>query len=356
MNAKGEAALESHVDIWFSDRLHSMQRGAHLHKNMKTEGFMLKAQTLALFVTATLACTPIPRVVRSLDGRPLGPSPMGMVERAELEHITSEARRVLEEHPRDEDAFIWLGRRLAYQGAYYEAIGVFTKGLAVHPDSAQLLRHRGHRYITVRQFDRAVQDLTRAKRLAENLPDTVEPDGAPNAAGIPRSTVRGNIQYHLGLAYYLLGRDEEACAEYQVGLDLSQNDDTLVSTGWWLYLASRRLAKTENAGHAMSIEALERIRPEMDILENGAYHHLLLMAGQHLKPEQVLPESVDSIQGSTLGYGVAAYEALNGHAKESQAIRHSILESPWWQAFGYIAAEADAWRAARLSESASDRP
>ena len=327
-----------------------MQHGPQTHKNMKVKLSMLKAQTLSLFVIATLACSPIPQAVRGLDGHPLGPLPMGMVESAELESNTSEARRELEEHPRSEDSFVWLGRRLAYQGAYYEAIEVFSKGLEVHPDSPRLLRHRGHRYITVRRFEPAVQDLARAKQLAADQPDALEPDGAPNAAGIPRSTMRGNIQYHLGLAYYLLGRYEEARVEYQDGLDLAQNDDTLVSTGWWLYLASRQVAKAKNATPGAQIQILERVRPEMDILENDAYHRLLLMARQHLKPEQVLPEDLRSIQGSTLGYGVAAFEALNGHTKKSQTIQKSILESPYWQAFGYIAAETDAWRIAQLNE------
>ena len=48
---------------------------------------------------------------------------------------------------------------------YREAIEIYTKGIALHPTNALFYRHRGHRYITVRELDRAVADLARAAEL-----------------------------------------------------------------------------------------------------------------------------------------------------------------------------------------------
>ncbi|MHC5071708.1 MAG: tetratricopeptide repeat protein, partial [Planctomycetota bacterium] len=93
----------------------------------------------------------------------------------------SDALAALRSAPRDEERIIWYGRRLAYIGRYEEAIGVYSKGLAVHPDSPKLLRHRGHRYITLRRFADAIADLERAGQLIDTRPDEVEPDGIPNA-------------------------------------------------------------------------------------------------------------------------------------------------------------------------------
>ena len=42
-----------------------------------------------------------------------------------------------------------------------------------------------------------------------------------NPSGIPTSTLHTNVWYHLGLAYYLLGEDEEAVAAYRSGLECS---------------------------------------------------------------------------------------------------------------------------------------
>ena len=61
-----------------------------------------------------------------------------------------------------------------------------------------MYRHRGHRYITVAQFDRAIADFEKAVALIKGTPDEIEPDGAPNPTGKPRSTLHFNIWYHLG--------------------------------------------------------------------------------------------------------------------------------------------------------------
>ena len=51
---------------------------------------------------------------------------------------------------------IWYGRRLAYMFQYAEAFEVFDEGIKRFPQSHELLRHRGHRYISTRQFERAI--------------------------------------------------------------------------------------------------------------------------------------------------------------------------------------------------------
>ena len=69
------------------------------------------------------------------------------------------------------------------------------------------------------------------------MPDSVEPDGAPNAAGIPTSTLHTNIYYHLGLARFLLGQYEQAVAAYREGLACELcHPDMRVAFSDWLYL------------------------------------------------------------------------------------------------------------------------
>ena len=74
----------------------------------------------------------------------------------------AEADDALAEAPEDIDALVWMGRRTAYLGQYREAIDIYTHALTLHPDNARLYRHRGHRYITVREPDNAIADFERA--------------------------------------------------------------------------------------------------------------------------------------------------------------------------------------------------
>lgn len=261
----------------------------------------------------------------------------------EQEQLLAAAREDLAADPKDLEALIWVGRRLAYLGHYDEAIEVFTQGLAEHPREAKLYRHRGHRFITTRQFERAAVDLERAVWLVRDQVDETEPDGLPNVRGIPLSTTQFNIWYHLGLAYYLQGAFEHALRAYEECLELSGNPDLLSATTHWLYMTLRRLGREEEAG-----EVLEPINAEMEIIENEEYHRLLLMYKGELVPEQLLDDA--RIEGgrptATVAYGVGNWYLYNDLAERAHEIFAEIEGGDQWSSFGYIAAEAELERAA----------
>ena len=60
---------------------------------------------------------------------------------------------------------------VAQSGArqFREAIATFTQGLEIEPNNALLLRWRGHRYLSVREFDRAFADLTRGGTIDSEI-------------------------------------------------------------------------------------------------------------------------------------------------------------------------------------------
>src|SRR5687767_2794577 len=97
-----------------------------------------------------------------------GDGPRAAAGSAEIERKEAQlaqARLELERDPSSEEKLIWVGRRLAYLERFDEAQAVYGRGLEQHPDSFRILRHRGHRWITLRAFDKAVDDLTRAWTL-----------------------------------------------------------------------------------------------------------------------------------------------------------------------------------------------
>lgn len=97
--------------------------------------------------------------------------------RRELEAKLNEARERYEKEPKSVEALIWYGRRTAYLAHYKDAIFTFTEGIEQFPNDAQLYRHRGHRYITLRCFDAAIADLEKAAKLIKGKPDEIEPHG-----------------------------------------------------------------------------------------------------------------------------------------------------------------------------------
>ena len=243
--------------------------------------------------------------------------------------------------PGSEAAAIWAGRRLAYEGRYRDAQRAYDLGLTLHPQSFKLLRHRGHRSISQREFGLAVEDLSAALALTVGVADDWEPDGQPNAQGIPRSTHHSNIRYHLALAHYLRGEFGAAAGLWSESFDVARNDDMRVSSGWWAWLAARRAGAGWEQTAGRILDRIPEDPAELEILENDDYHLLLLMAKGLRSPEQLLGEGDDSIAGATRAYGVAAWLALQGENDRSQAQLESTVQGSAWAAFGFIAAEAD---------------
>lgn len=291
-----------------------------------------------LALAATAAQTGRPEAT-SLLGKPLYPPAPPADARRALEADLAAAQAAYDKAPDDPGAVIWLGRRTAYLGRYRDAIEIFSRGVAKHPADARMYRHRGHRYITVRELDKAIADLSEAARLVAGTPDEVEPDGQPNARNIPTSTLQSNIYYHLGLAHYLAGDFARAADAYQKCMAVSKNADMLSATSHWLYMTFRRL---DRGGQADAV--LKPITSDMEIIENGSYHKLLMMYKGAIPAETLLAESsAGGLDAVTIGYGVANWHLTHGRREQAMALLKQIVEqhAGQWAAFGYIAAEAD---------------
>ncbi len=274
----------------------------------------------------------------SLSGKPL--HRISLPDQQKLEANLAQAEKDLAANPKSADAIIWVGRRLGYLWRYREAIETFSRGVAMHPDDPRMYRHRGHRYITVRDFDGAIKDFEKAVSLIKGKPDEIEPDGQPNAAGKPRSTLHFNIWYHRGLAYYLKGDYTRALDAYLECMKVSNNDDAVAATSDWTWMTLMRLNRKADAA-----KVLERITPKMDILENGSYHRRLLMYKGLEKPEALLdPTNADGLTIATQGYGVGNWYFVTGNTGRARETFEKVVASPNWSAFGYIAAEADLQR------------
>jgi tetratricopeptide (TPR) repeat protein len=241
------------------------------------------------------------------------------------------AQEKLKAEPGNIDNIIGLGLAQAGVWRYHDAIDTYSRGLKLAPGNAMLYRHRGHRYISMRQFRKATEDLERAAKL--------------NAQDF-------DIWYHLGLSYYLRGDFSRAVRAYenclavvngQMKSDPAKSDDSLVSIADWLYMAYRRAGQTDQAARL-----LERIRPGMKVKENSDYYNRLMLYKGLKKEEELLNmEKATPLQIATLGYGVANWNLYNGRKDRAMEMFRKITSGEYWPAFGFIAAEAELVRVRR---------
>ncbi|NBC03004.1 MAG: hypothetical protein GVY20_04780 [Bacteroidetes bacterium] len=238
--------------------------------------------------------------------------------------------------PENAEAVIWLGRRTAYLGQYREAVRIFTEGVYKFPEDPRVYRHRGHRYITLRQFDLAIEDFEQAKQLMRSMPDQVEPDGLPNELNRPTSTLKSNVFYHKGLAHYLQGEFDLAIAEYEASLQLDLTDDMQIALLYWYYMALKRSGNDLKAG-----EIIEPVTADIELIENDAYLNLLLVFKGVFDSNRLMETSEDALENATLGYGIGNWHYINGREERAITIWENIYQTDEWPAFGYIASEAE---------------
>ncbi len=232
------------------------------------------------------------------------------------------AQAKLAENPKNIDLIIALGRAQANVWRYNDAIETYTRGIKLAPEDWRFYRHRGHRYISVRQFDKAVKDLTRAAKLNDKDFD---------------------VWYHLALAYYLKGQFGKAAEAYERCRQVAEadtsdkHDDSVIAVSDWLYMTYRR-----TGNNAEAAKVLGRITPDMKVKENKSYFdRLLFYKGLKKEDELVNIENATDLEIATVGYGLGNWHLYNGNRAKAEEFFHRIVSGKYWPAFGFIAAEAE---------------
>ncbi|MCZ8130291.1 MAG: hypothetical protein O9284_03190 [Steroidobacteraceae bacterium] len=167
----------------------------------------------------------------------------------------------------------------------------------------------------------------------------IEPDGIPNARGIPLSNTQYNVLYHHALVHYLQGEWTQAERLWRECLDYADNADLQVAARDWLYMTLRR--RGDAAAAAAVVAAIPR---DVEVIEDHAYLPRVRLYRGELSPEALLGEGDDRMQLVTQGYGVANWYLVEGQAERAADVRRRVLATGAWDAFGYLAAEADSHR------------
>ena len=295
------------------------------------------AKQRAMLEQPSIEVLPKPEA-HSLSGRPLfAPAIPSERENMLLANLKS-ARESVAREPESEEASIWVGRRLAYLGRFQESIHWYSDAINHFGSTPKLLRHRGHRYITVREFDKAIQDLSDARQLMLTREDEIEPDGIPTPAG-PRSTLKGNIAYHLALANFCKGDLDAARDAWQEAIDLATNDDSRVAARYWL-----AITEFERGDADAARSALEPITVAMDVQENQTYLKLILLLKGTITSEAIIASEGAlgiEVDQATRAFGTAMYLRHVLHQDEgARALFKTTNDLSQWASFAVIASEA----------------
>lgn len=219
---------------------------------------------------------------------------------------------------------------------YRQAMELYSRAIELAPEDWRAYRYRGHRHISVREYDDAIRDLEAAR------------DRAP---------LNWDVAYHLGLAYFLAGDFDAAADEYLRCLEMATDPDaraahsddfrscaanaddpeSLVAMTEW---AVRALERADREGEAQAL--LAQIPSDLPIEENLAYYHDLLFYKGELTEETLLGVGPDGpYRFETVAQGVANRRLVQGDTAGAVELYERIMDDPWWPGFGRIAAETE---------------
>ena len=228
------------------------------------------------------------------------------------------ARAALDANPKNIARIIDLG--VAQSGArqFREAIATFTRGLEIEPNNALLLRWRGHRYLSVREFDRAFTDLKRG--------------------GAIDSTIYG-IWYHLGVIQYLRGDFAEAAASFAKAQPIAPDAGELQGSVDWLWMSLSRAGRGAEA-KSMLDRMLDR-RPDFKPVTNAYTRRLQLYRGE-IGPDAVLTAAdTEDVQVATLAYGLGNWYLVRDDKAQARKWFERSVQSGGWPGFGFIVSEVE---------------
>ena len=242
-------------------------------------------------------------------------SPGGVEYRAQADTgPIARAQAALAADPRNVQLIIQLG--VAQSGArqFREAIETFTRGLAIAPNDPMLYRWRGHRYLSVREIDRANADLTRGYAL---------------------DSTNYGVLYHLGIVRFLRGKCSGAADAFRRAQPRAPDAGELAGSTDWLWMSLMR------SGRRAEAEAMLARRPDSLPVNNAYTRRLKLYRGEIRADSVFTPSDTADVQVATLSYGLGNWYLVRGDTARARQYFVRSVRSGGWPGFGFIVSEAE---------------
>jgi tetratricopeptide (TPR) repeat protein len=227
--------------------------------------------------------------------------------------------------PRATDAVLARAAAFSAGSQFRRAIDEYTRALeAGNGDDALLRRWRGHRWLSVREFAKAEEDLALA-------------------AGIDPTNY--GAWYHLGIVHFINGRWDNAAEAFRTALPLAPNAGEFSGSTDWLWMTLMRAGRAAEARASLErSRTLRATRADWAAVGNAYDARLALYRGE-IGPEQVFtPADTAAAQVATLSYGVGNWHLVRGDTVQARRWFERAVLSGGWPAFGAIVAEVELGR------------
>ena len=242
-------------------------------------------------------------------------SPAGVEYRSQRDTgAIARTEAALAADPRNVQKIIDVGVAQSGVRQFREAIQTFTRGLAIAPNDAMLYRWRGHRYLSVREFDKAMADLTHGFRL---------------------DSTNYGVLYHLGIVRYARGDFAGAADAFKRAQPRAPDAGELAGSTDWLWMSLSRAGK--------STEAKAMLARHPDSLPTTvAYAQRLKLYRGQIGPDAVITAAdTGDVAVATLSYGVGNWYLVRGDTARAKTWFERSIRSGGWPAFGFIISEVE---------------
>jgi Tfp pilus assembly protein PilF len=224
------------------------------------------------------------------------------------------AEKALAADPRNVQLYIALGTAQAGARQMQEAVQTFTRALAVSPNDAMLYRWRGHRNISVRNWDQAMADLTK---------------------GYGIDSLNYGILYHLGVLRFLRGDYNAAADAFRRAQPRAPDAGELAGSvdWWWMSLMRAGRANEASAMLARNLDSLP--------INNAYARRLKLYRGQLTPATFFTPADTSDVDVATLSFGLGNWYLVKGDTANARALFERSVKSGGWPGFAFMASEVE---------------
>lgn len=245
-------------------------------------------------------------------------SPAGVEYRSQQDAgAVARAQQALAANPKDLNLIVALGTAQAGVRDMRGAVVTFTKGLEAHPNNALLYRWRGHRHLSLREFDAALADF---------------------ASGLKTDSTVYGIWFHLGIVKFVRGDFNGAADAFTRAQPRAPDAGELAGSTDWLWMSLSRAGK-----HAEAQAMLDRKPDSLKVADpEYAYVKRLRMYRGQVKPEALITTTdTADVQQATLNFGLGNYYMVKGDTAHAKQAFERAVRSGGWPGFGFIVSEAE---------------